>query len=190
MFEDKIIHYPDFPKEGIDFIDVLPLLQNKATFTEICNQFSKLTTCPNIATVEARGFLFAAPLLVTAPHVQTIIPFRKKGKLPYSEGDLQSICIAKEYGNDEVFFRISDVASCVPDGDTIYISLFDDLLATGGTALGIANALNRLTVTKNGKTYQVKIKEFLFITELPDLHGADVLSPIAPVHSIMKIAGV
>lgn len=190
MFEDKIIHYPDFPKPGIDFIDVLPLLQDKETFTEISKQFGRLTTCPNIATVEARGFLFAAPLLVTAPHIKTIIPFRKKGKLPYTEGDLQSVCIEKEYGHDEVFYRISDVSSCVPEGDTIYISLFDDLLATGGTALGIAKALNNLTVQKNGHTYKVKVKEFLFITELPDLHGADVLTPIAPVHSIMKIAGV
>lgn len=189
MFEDIISHYPDFPKPGIDFIDVLPFLQDKEVFTQAIAELDKLTTTPNVATVEARGFLFAAPLLTESERVQTIIPIRKKGKLPFAKDDLHGVTIEKEYGSDEVFYRLSDIASGVPEGDTIYITLLDDLLATGGTARGIAEALNRETVVKDGKTYKVKVKEFLFLVELTDLKGEAFLSDLAPVSSLLKIAG-
>ena len=57
MFENVIKHYPDFPKPGIDFIDVLPFLQDKEAFAEAVREIDRLTTAPNVATVEARGFL-------------------------------------------------------------------------------------------------------------------------------------
>lgn len=189
MFEEVITHYPDFPKPGIDFIDVLPFLQDKKVFKQVIEQLDAATTTPNVATVEARGFLFAAPLLTASSKVETIIPIRKKGKLPFAKDDLHKVCIEKEYGSDEVFYRLTDIASGVPEGDTIYVSLLDDLLATGGTALGIAQALNKEVVVKGGKTYKVKVKEFLFLVELTDLNGAAILEELAPVHSILKIAG-
>ena len=101
MFEEVIKHYPDFPKEGIDFIDVLPFLQDKKVFAEAIREIDRLCTAPNVATVEARGFLFSAPLLTVSDHVETIVPIRKKGKLPYAEGDLVKVNIEKEYGSDE-----------------------------------------------------------------------------------------
>lgn len=185
MFESIVNHYPDFPKPGIDFIDVLPFLQDKETFGQAVDQLATICTAPNIATVEARGFLFSAPLLVTAPHVKSIVVLRKKGKLPYAEGDLRSVCIEKEYGKDEVFYRLSDLAACAHEGDTIELTLLDDLLATGGTALGIAQSLNGEVV--NG--CRVHVKEFVFMVELTDLQGRALLEKVAPVKSLLEIGG-
>jgi adenine phosphoribosyltransferase len=186
MFEDVIKHYPDFPKPGIDFIDVLPFLQDKKAFAEAIAEIDRCCTAPNIATVEARGFLFTAPLLTVSDHVQTIVPIRKKGKLPHAEGDLVRVAIEKEYGSDEVFYRRSDLAACTPTGDTIELTLLDDLLATGGTAQGIAEALNGEVI--NGQ--RVVIKEFVFLVELPALGGRRLLESIAPVRSLMSLDGV
>ena len=186
MFEEVIKHYADFPKPGIDFIDVLPFLQDKKAFAEAVREIDRRCTAPNVATVEARGFLFAAPLLSTSDHVDTIVPIRKKGKLPHAEGDIQRVCIEKEYGSDEVFYRRSDLAACRVTGDTIELTLLDDLLATGGTALGIAKALNGEVI--DGR--RVVIKEFVFLVELPALCGRKLLEAVAPVHSLMSLEGV
>ncbi len=184
-----INHYPDFPKEGIDFIDILPFLQNKEAFNQLIADIDAHTHYPNVATVEARGFLFAAPLLTQSKLVQSVIPIRKKGKLPYNEGDLHDVAIQKEYGSDHVYYRLSDIAAGVPEGDTFNITFFDDILATGGTAVGIAEALNRETVTLNGREYKVKVKEFLFLVEFPDLYDHDRINAIAPVHSFAQVEG-
>lgn len=186
---DIINHYPDFPKEGIDFIDILPFLQNKEAFNQLIADIDAHTHYPNVATVEARGFLFAAPLLTQSKLVQSVIPIRKKGKLPYNEGDLHDVAIQKEYGSDHVYYRLSDIVAGVPEGDTFNITFFDDILATGGTAVGIAEALNRETVTLNGREYKVKVKEFLFLVEFPDLYDHDRINAIAPVHSFAQVEG-
>lgn len=186
MFENVIKHYQDFPKPGIDFIDVLPFLQDKESFRQVVNEIDRLTTAPNVATVEARGFLFAAPLLSVSEHVKNIVPFRKKGKLPHAEGDLVKVEIMKEYGSDELFYRRSDFAACEPNGDFIDITLIDDLLATGGTVEGIIDSLQQQTI--DGK--KIRIKEFIFLVELPALGGRKILEATAPVHSLMSLEGV
>lgn len=186
MFENVIKHYLDFPKPGIDFIDVLPFLQDKESFRQVVNEIDRLTTAPNVATVEARGFLFAAPLLSVSEHVMNIVPFRKKGKLPHAEGDLVKVEIMKEYGSDELFYRRSDFAACEPNGDFIDITLIDDLLATGGTVEGIIDSLQQQTI--DGK--KIRIKEFIFLVELPALGGRKILEATAPVHSLMSLEGV
>lgn len=186
MFENVIKHYLDFPKPGIDFIDVLPFLQDKEAFSQAVKEIDRLTTAPNVATVEARGFLFAAPLLSESDHVRTIVPFRKKGKLPHAEGDLMKVEIMKEYGSDELFYRRSDFAACVPNGEYIDITLFDDLLATGGTVKGIVDSLQQQVI--EGK--KIRIKEFIFLVELPVLGGRKLLESIAPVYALMSLEGV
>ena len=186
MLENIIKHYLDFPKPGIDFIDVLPFLQDKKAFQQAVGEIDRLTTAPNIATVEARGFLFAAPLLSVSDHVEKIVPFRKKGKLPHAEGDLVRVEIEKEYGSDELFYRRSDFSACIPNGDFIDITLFDDLLATGGTVKGIVDSLQRQTI--DGK--KIRIKEFIFLVELPALKGRKLLEDIAPVHALMSLEGI
>ncbi len=186
MFENVIKHYPDFPKPGIDFIDVLPFLQDKEAFRQAISEIDRLSTAPNMATVEARGFLFAAPLLSVSDHVKNIVPFRKKGKLPFEQGDLVRVEIMKEYGSDELFYRRSDFVACEANGDYIDVTIFDDLLATGGTVKGIADSL--LQQTFGGK--KIRIKEFVFLVELPALKGRAVLEDIAPVHSLLSLEGV
>lgn len=186
---DVINHYPDFPKPGIDFVDILPFLSNKEAFQQIVADIDANTHCPNVITVEARGFLFAAPLLTQSKLVQNVIPIRKKGKLPFSEGDLHDVVIMKEYGPDHVYYRLSDIAAGKPEGDTFYLTFFDDILATGGTAMGIAEALNKEVVRVDGKEYKVKVREFVFLVEFPDLYDHERINSIAPVHSFIKING-
>ena len=86
--KDTLKFYNDFPKQGIVFVDIIPFLQDKKTFRQLVDELGKCLTAPNIAAPEARGFLFTAPLLVTDPRVENIIPIRKSGKLPFAEGDL------------------------------------------------------------------------------------------------------
>ncbi|MBP5515940.1 MAG: hypothetical protein J6X86_03225 [Bacteroidales bacterium] len=188
-YKEIVNHYPDFPIPGIDFIDILPFLSNKQAFSHLIGDLAAAVHCPNIVTVEARGFLFAAPLLTQSDLVQNIVPIRKKGKLPFAEGDLREVKIMKEYGADQVFFRVSDIAAGKPEGDTFYLTFFDDILATGGTAIGIAEELNRTVIHLDGKDYKVKVKEFVFLVEFPELYDHARLESIAPVKSFVKIDG-
>lgn len=189
-YTDIINHYPDFPKPGIDFIDIIPFLSNKEAFCQLVSDIDANVHCPNVITVEARGFLFAAPLLSQSKLVQNVIPIRKKGKLPFAEGDLHEVEIMKEYGPDRVFYRLSDIAAGMPEGDTFNLTFFDDILATGGTAVGIAQALNKEKIVLDGKEYKVKVKEFIFLVEFPDLYDHELIGSIAPVKSFLKIEGV
>lgn len=188
-FKDIINHYPDFPKPGIDFIDIIPFMSNKEAFCQLIDELEAHVHSPNVVTVEARGFLFAAPLLTQSQLVKNVIPIRKKGKLPFAKGDLCDVQIMKEYGPDHVFFRKSDIAAGEPEGDTFYLTFFDDVLATGGTAAGIADALNKTVVVRDGKEYKVKVKEFIFLIEFPDLYDHARLEAIAPIKSFVQIEG-
>ena len=179
--------YKDFPKEGIVFVVISPLLQDKKIFAQLIEEISNRLTAPNIAAPEARGFLFSAPLMLAKEEVQSIIPIRKSGKLPYNEGDLCDVEIEKEYGSDHLFYRLSDIAAAKADGDEIHISIIDDLLATGGTAEGIAQSMMEQKIIKDGKEYKVVIDEFIFLVELDFLNGAERLEKIAPVKSIIHL---
>lgn len=184
----QIRFYADFPKKGIKFIDVLPLLRDSETFSELIGEISRNIHTPNVATPEARGFLFAAPLLLVRDGVKTFIPFRKNAKLPAAENDLLKVPIVKEYGDDSLYFRLSDIENAHPTlgaDPAVEISIFDDILATGGTAEGMAEHLNALTVdTPHGKL-PVRVREFVFLAELGDLGGSARLSKLAPVKSLI-----
>ena len=179
--------YQDFPKKGIKFIDIIPLLQNKAVYKQLIDRLTQLTTAANVATPEARGFLFASSLLLTNEKVQNIVPIRKSGKLPFNEGDLIEVRIEKEYGFDTLYYRRSDIAAGKPEGDVFEITLFDDVLATGGTAEGVARSMESMKILVDGKEYGVKIKEFIFLVHLEELGGKARLEGIAPVHTLMDI---
>lgn len=188
-YRDVINHYPDFPKPGIDFIDIIPFISNKEAFSHFISDLDAAVHSPNVVTVEARGFLFVTPLLTQSKLVQNIVPIRKKGKLPFAKGDLRDVQIMKEYGPDHVFYRLSDIAAGKPEGDTFYLTFFDDILATGGTAAGIAESLNREVVVVDGKEYKVKVREFIFLAEFPDLYDHARLNAIAPIKSFIQIEG-
>lgn len=176
--------YKDFPKEGINFVDIIPYLQNKAVFQELVTRTGECCTTANIVAPEARGFLFAAPLLIANEHIENIIPVRKSGKLPFREGDLQEVLIEKEYGSDKLYYRLSDIAAGKPTGDVFEVTILDDVLATGGTAESLAQSLESMRVEVDGRSYGVKVKEFVFIVEIAELGGAARLQKIAPVRSV------
>ncbi len=186
-YQDYVKFYPDFPIKGVNFVDIIPLMQDKEVFRTLVDELEALCTTPNVAAPEARGFLFAAPMLYAPGKVQNVIPLRKKGKLPFAEGDLMQVQIMKEYGPDHVYFRRSDLEAGVPENGALEISFFDDILATGGTARGLAQGLNTQTVTIGGKDYPVRVKEFVFLCEIDDLPGRKRLEDIAPVKSLMHV---
>lgn len=189
MYQDYLKFYPGFPIEGVNFVDIIPLMQDKALFKSLIQDLGKLVESPNVVAPEARGFLFAAPMLVSCDNVTNVIPMRKKGKLPHAEGDLVAVDIVKEYGKDQIFFRLSDIAAGEPEGDTFYVTFFDDVLATGGTARGIAEGLEQNVVVKDGRQYRIKVTDFVFLVELDDLKGRDQIADIAPVKSLIHLEG-
>ena len=191
MIKEALKFYNDFPKKGIIFVDIIPLLQDKKVFAELMSEIGSRITSPNIVAPEARGFLFTAPLLITKNEVENIIPVRKSGKLPYNEGDLCDVEVMKEYGADHLFYRLSDIAAGkVGDDGKIHLSIIDDVLATGGTAEGIAKSILSHKVIKDGVEREVVIDEFVFLVELDDLKGAEQLEKIAPVKSIVHLQGL
>ena len=185
--KEVLKYYKDFPKEDIIFVDIIPFLQNKAVFKQLTAAVAEACTAPNIIAPEARGFLFAAPLLTDAEHIENIIPVRKSGKLPFAEGDLHEVLIQKEYGFDKLYYRLSDIAAGKVNGDIFEVTILDDVLATGGTAEGLATSLEAQKIVVDGKEYGVKVKEFVFIVEIGDLGGKSRLEKIAPVRSITVI---
>jgi adenine phosphoribosyltransferase len=186
-YSKYIKFYPDFPIKGVNFVDIIPFIQDKELFRSLCDDLTAMCLAPNIAAPEARGFLFGAGMLYGPNPIQNLIPLRKKGKLPFAEGDLVQVEIMKEYGPDHVYFRRSDLAASKPNGDTIEITFFDDILATGGTARGLALGLNAQKVVIDGKEYQVKVKDFVFLVEIDDLPGRSRLEDIAPVKSVIHV---
>ena len=162
-------------------------MQSKKAFREVIDALNAATTAPNVAAPEARAFLFAAPLLTEKGCVENIIPMRKSGKLPFNDGDLVEVQIEKEYGFDKLYYRLSDIVAGVPTGDTFEITLLDDVLATGGTAEGVARSLESMTIERDGRQYKVRVKEFVFLVELDGLSGRRRLESIAPVTTLMKI---
>jgi adenine phosphoribosyltransferase len=186
-FKDVLKFYPNFPSEGINFVDIMPFLQDRKVFSNLIAEIGKLVTAPSVAAPEARAFLFSTPLLLTDCGVTNVIPFRKKGKLPHSGDDLQRIEIMKEYGPDRIYFRKSDIAAGESENGVFRITVLDDVLATGGTAEGIAHALGATRIKVRGEEYRIKVAEFIFIAELDGLNGRGRLSQIAPVHTIIHI---
>src|SRR6266853_4298787 len=116
---------PDFPKPGILFKDITPLLAEPRAFQESIDRMREHyrgRQVDAVAAAEARGFLFAAPLALLMK--KPLIPLRKPGKLPYRTHALQ---YDLEYGSAELQVHIDGVTA----GQ--HVLLLDDLLATGGT---------------------------------------------------------
>ena len=149
---------PDFPKEGILFRDITPLLQDASAFESSVNQMAALLKDHDIdylVGIESRGFIFASALSMKMQ--KGFITVRKPGKLPFTR--IQE-SYDLEYGSDSL--EIHD--DSLKDGKNVVI--VDDLLATGGTALATGNLIKQL----NGN-----IVGYLFLIELTGLGGADKL---------------
>jgi adenine phosphoribosyltransferase len=165
---DYIRDVPDFPKPGIVFKDITPLLNDPAAFREaidcFINHFQD-RAIDAVAAAEARGFLFAAPLALLMK--KPLVPLRKPGKLPYRTHRHQ---YDLEYGSAELQIHVDGFH---PGARVLVV---DDLLATGGT-LGAAC---RLIEMAGGKVACCAV-----LVELSFLKGRDKLCP-HEVYSILQ----
>jgi len=150
---------PDFPKPGIIFKDITPLLADpimrKYVVTSMAEHFSA-SNIDAVAAIEARGFIFGS-LLAEALAVP-FIPVRKSGKLPYQK-------IHEEYALEYGIASIEMHVDAILPGSRVLIH--DDLLATGGTAAAAGNMIQRL----GGK-----VAGFSFVINLAFLAGESVLT--------------
>ena len=153
LLAEKLIRdVPDFPKPGIVFKDVAPVLQSPTATAEVVDLLAaeaRKLGAEVIVGIESRGFIFGVPVAL-----QLGLPFamtRKLGKLPY---DRISEEYALEYGTNTVEMH----TDAIDPGQRAYI--IDDLLATGGTAAAAARLVERLNGNVCGMGFMVEL-EFL-----------------------------
>lgn len=164
---DKIRDIPDFPKPGIIFKDITPLVKDPATLRLAVHQLLQPFLGRNITAVagmEARGFIFGS--LVAWDLGLPFVPLRKPGKLPY---DVQSVSYDLEYGSATLEAHI-DAFDCNDQ-----VLLVDDLLATGGTAKASCELIEQLGA---------KVAACAFVVELDFLEGREKLNGYE-VHSLV-----
>lgn len=161
--ESLIRNVPDFPKEGIMFKDIAPVLEHPAALQEAVDLLAadaRAKGAEAIVGIESRGFVFGAPIAL-----QLGVPFvmaRKLGKLPY---DRISEEYALEYGTNTVEMHVDSIRP----GQRAYV--IDDLLATGGTAAAAARLVERLDGHVCGFGFMVELS---FLGGRANLLGYDI----------------
>ncbi len=165
--EDHIREVPDFPKKGIRFKDIMPLLQSPEAFHAAIEALALCVERPDaVVGIESRGFLFGAPL---ALHWNVpFVPARKFGKLP---GATVRQVYSLEYGEDTLELH----ADALRRGQRTVV--VDDLLATGGTARATVQLVRQL---------DADVMAALFVIELEGLGGRELLAPL-PVHALLRM---
>lgn len=164
---NKIRDIPDFPKPGIIFKDITPLVKDphalRFAVQALMQPFSGRPITA-IAGMEARGFIFGS--LIAWELNLPFVPLRKPGKLPY---DVQSVSYDLEYGSAALEAHIDAL------DETDKVLLVDDLLATGGTAKASCELVEKLGAS---------VVACAFVVELDFLNGRDKLSGYE-VHSLV-----
>ncbi|MEY3106623.1 MAG: hypothetical protein RIT35_789 [Pseudomonadota bacterium] len=163
----KIRDIVDFPKQGIVFKDITPLVKDPAALRLSVHQLIHPFLGRNITAVagmEARGFVFGS--LVAWELGLPFIPLRKPGKLPY---EVQSVSYDLEYGSATLEAHIDSFSS----NDRVLV--VDDLLATGGTAVASCELIEKLGA---------KVEACAFVVELDFLKGREKLTSYE-VHSLL-----
>ena len=163
-----IRNVPDFPKPGIQFKDITPLLQSGPAFRYVIDGWKERYATKQldaIVGVDARGFIFGTALAYAMG--LPFIPVRKKGKLPH---DTFSEDFELEYGTDTLEVHIDAVSP----GHRVV--LVDDLLATGGTMVAVTKLVEKLGA---------KIEEIACVVELTTLGGRERLAPYR-VHALIQ----
>ena len=168
-FEKYILGIPDFPKEGVLFYDITPLMANPEAYQQVIAELSaKIAQYKptKIMAAESRGFFFgpAVALNLRLP----FIPIRKKGKLPRETID---VSYQLEYGTDTLSVHNQEIAK----EDSLVV--LDDILATGGTAEAMCKM-----VELSG----AKVACCAFFMELAFLKGRDRLSGRNVVSMLVK----
>lgn len=157
-YQDYIRSIPDFPKAGINFKDITPMLQNgkvlNSVIKELCSHYAKVGI-DVIAGPEARGFLLGVPMAYELG--VGFVPVRKQGKLPAET-------IQEKYELEYGFDILEMHKDAIQPGQKVLIA--DDLLATGGTAVTTAKLVEQLGGIVAG---------FSFIIELSFLQGREAL---------------
>jgi len=164
---DYIRDIPDFPKPGIVFKDISPLLADGGAFSASVSELACLIPQGTdvIVGIEARGFIFGAAL--AAQLGIGFVPVRKPGKLP---GEVHSIEYELEYGIDVLEIH----RDALSEGHKI--AIIDDLLATGGTARATVDLVRQLGA---------EVAACLFVIELGFLGGRDLLNDV-PIQALIS----
>lgn len=165
--EAHIRNIPDFPKPGIQFKDITPLVKNPAILRLAVHQLIHPFLGEDITAVvgmEARGFIFGS--LAAWEMGISFVPLRKPGKLPY---DIQSVSYDLEYGSASLEVHTDALDS----NDRVL--LVDDLIATGGTAVASCQLVEKLGA---------EVSACAFVIELDELNGRELLSKYR-VHSLI-----
>lgn len=152
---------PDFPKPGISFKDITPLIANGDAFLNVSKQIAQLSQeCDHIAGIEARGFIFASS--VCALTGKGFIPIRKSGKLP---GETISSTYDLEYGTATLEIH-TDI---IKQGSKVLV--VDDVLATGGTAIAATKLLTAAGLIP---------MRLVFLLAIPELNGMARIAEALP----------
>ena len=164
---------PDYPKPGIIFRDITTLLGNPRAFRravdELVQPYAGLKI-EKIAGMEARGFILGGA--VAHQLSAGFVPIRKKGKLPH---ETVSIAYSLEYGVDEMEMHVD----AVQPGEKVI--LVDDLIATGGTAVGAVQLLRQIGAD---------VVSACFVIDLPDLGGRKKLEAMGvDVRTLVEFSG-
>lgn len=161
--ESFIRDVPDFPKQGIIFKDITPLLANPEAFNETCDRLAQRFSDKGVTKVvgiESRGFIFGTPV---AERLQAgFVPIRKPGKLP---ARTVSQSYELEYGTDTIEIH----ADAIAPGEKVL--LIDDLLATGGTMAAAADLVTKIGGEVVGIGFVI---ELCFLSGRDKLQGQDV----------------
>ncbi|MFT4000234.1 MAG: adenine phosphoribosyltransferase [Rhizobium sp.] len=164
---------PDYPKPGIIFRDITTMLGDARAFRRAIDALVQPyagTKIDKVAGMEARGFILGGA--VAHQLSSGFVPIRKKGKLPH---DIVRIAYSLEYGVDEMEMH----RDAVNPGERVI--LVDDLIATGGTAVGATKLLRQIGA---------EVVAACFVIDLPDLGGRKKLEELdVPVHTLVEFAG-
>ncbi len=166
--KDYIRNIPDFPKSGILFRDITTLLKDKSAFKHAVDTLVKQYKNKKIdavVAVEARGFVLGGTIAYKLG--AGFIPVRKKGKLPWKT---HAVTYSLEYGTDTLEMH----RDAIRPNDRVLI--IDDLIATGGTVMAVADLV---------KALKGKIVGIAFLIELSELGGRKKLKGY-PVYSLIK----
>jgi adenine phosphoribosyltransferase len=140
---------PDYPRPGIMFKDITPLLGQPESFRMACEEMAaafRPERVTHVAAIESRGFLFGSPIAVTLN--AGVVPIRKRGKLPYDAAFEE---YELEYGTDALEMHVD----ALPMGARVLV--VDDVLATGGTAAAACRLIERLEGTVVGCAFLIRL---------------------------------
>jgi adenine phosphoribosyltransferase len=167
-FASAVRDVPDFPKPGILFKDITPVLADPALLSATIDGMiaaSGVTRVDKVIGIDARGFIFGS--LIAAKLNAGFIPIRKKGKLPWKTlGTSYDL----EYGSNSIEIH----QDAIRPGETVLLA--DDLLATGGTAAAALDLIQQLGGNILGS---------VFFIELAFLNGREKLAGKGPVHALL-----